>query len=31
MGNSEQKLLVQIQGLDEKSTPEQVERWMLGR
>ena len=31
MSNSEQKLLAQIQGLDEKATPEQVERWMLGR
>ena len=28
---SELKLLGQIQGLDEKATPEQVERWMLGR
>ena len=28
---SELELLAQIQGLDEKATPEQVERWMLGR
>lgn len=31
MSDSEQKLLAQIQGFDEKATPEQVERWMLGR
>jgi len=31
VSDGERKLLAQIQGLDEKATPEQVERWMLGR